>query len=162
MNTAAASRAVAAVGAVLVVVLLPSGAVVAVVALAAAAVAIAAPARVGGGPFVLVSLVGWAFGYGRGVPVPFADTVAFALLLYAVHLAVALAAAVPPGAAVTREVLRSWVRAAGPPVVAIPVVAAVAALVGRPGGAQLWDVVGVAGGLVVLGCVVLLARTARR
>jgi hypothetical protein len=84
--------------------------------------------------------------------------VLFALAVYLVHVAVALAASVPLAAHVPVPVVRAWLRHCVPGVVATALVGALVAAVGRPHGSSALDVIGLLAAVTAAAAIVALTR----
>jgi len=124
-------------------------------------VAVGSPDQGGAGLALGAAVGSWFAAYGwHGTP-PLAGTAAFAVALYLLHTATALAAAVPLTAQLRVSVLSRWVRRC---LVELAVAAALAAAsygLGRPGGSSVLQLLGLAGVLVLIGVPVLLAHRSR-
>lgn len=130
------------------------------IAAAVAALAAVRPDQVGSGPPLAVLVAGWAVGYGSH-PAPLPRTVVFAILLLLLYESLAFAADVPLRATASARVLARRLRHLGPGIMAAVAVAGVVAVTSRVTGSAAADVVGVAGGCVVMIGLVTLLRGGR-
>lgn len=124
-------------------------------------VAAGSPDQGGAGLALGAAIGSWFAAYGwHGTP-PLAATAGFALALYLLHTATALAAAVPLSAQLRRPVLSRWLRRC---LVELAVAAALAAVsygLGRPGSSSVLQLLGLVGVLVLIGIPVLLTNRLR-
>jgi len=124
-------------------------------------VAVGSPAQGGAGLALGAAIGSWFAAYGwHGTP-PLAATVTFAVALYLLHTATALAAAAPLTAQLRAPVISRWLRRC---LVELAVAAALAAGsygLGRPGSSSLLQLLGLAGVLVLIGIPVLLLHRSR-
>lgn len=155
---ATAIRASIAVFATVAVLLLPHpGAGLIVLTAVGTLLAITLPAHAGA-VFVLGAVVlGWVVGYGTDASPPLPRTVCFAVAVYLVHAATALAASVPVQAEVSGDVAVSWAVRCVPRVAAAVIVAVGVGLVGHAHGSLVLDVAGLLGVVVTAGAAVWLA-----
>jgi hypothetical protein len=120
-----------------------------------------APNRAGAVLVLLADVLGWASAYGsHGSPAP-VRTVAFAIALYLLHSAVALAASVPANSFVQPAVVRRWVWHCLPGIGAAIVLGVVVSALGRPSGSLGLDVAGLAAATLAVAPLLWLARTRR-
>jgi hypothetical protein len=132
-----------------------------VLTVAGVLVAVGNSDRSGAGLALGAAIGSWLAAYGWHGSPPLADTVAFAVALYLVHTATALAAAVPLTAQLRPPVLSRWLRRC---LVELTVAAALAAAsygLGRPGSSSVLQLLGLAGVLVLIGIPVLLMHRSR-
>ena len=124
-------------------------------------VAVGSPDQGGAGLALGAAIGSWFSAYGwHGTP-PLAATAGFALALYVLHTATALAAAVPLGTQLRAPVLSRWVRRC---LVELAVAAALAAGsygLGRPGSSSVLQLLGLLGVLMLIGVPVLLLHRSR-
>jgi hypothetical protein len=124
-------------------------------------VAVVAPNRAGALLVMLADVLGWTSAYGWHGHAPTLRTVVFAIALYLVHAAVALAASVPANAFVPAAVVRMWAWHCVPGVVATVVMGAVLSTLGQPHGSLGLDLVGLAAVLGATAPLLWLARSRR-
>jgi hypothetical protein len=157
--SAAAVRAAIVVLAAAAIVAVPhAGAAVYAFAALGTVLAVARPAYAGALVVALAALIGWVVAYGTDVTPPIGRAIAFALALYLLHAAVALAASVPVRASISSAVVVAWARRCLPGVAAAVSAAAVLVLIGRPAGSLALDVVGLSAVLAAVGALVWLTR----
>jgi hypothetical protein len=124
-------------------------------------VAAGSPDQGGAGLALGASIGSWFAAYGwHGTP-PLAATAGFALALYLLHTATALAAAVPLTSQLRAPVLSRWLRRC---LVELAVAAALAAAsygLGRPGSSSVLQLLGLAGVVVLIGIPVVLVHRSR-
>lgn len=132
-------------------------------ALVVAGVLVAAGSpRQGGAGLALGAGIGsWLAGYGWDGTPPLADTLPFALALYLLHTATALAAAVPVGVRVRAEVLRRWLGRCLVELAVAAVLVAASYGVGHPNGSSVLVLLGLAGVIVLIGVPVLVLHRPR-
>jgi hypothetical protein len=127
-----------------------------------ALVAVINPAGAGAGLALGSAIGGWFAGFGwHGAP-PLAATVGFALSLYVLHTATALAAAVPLSTQLRAPVLGRWSRRCLLELAVAGVLAATSYGLGRPAGSDLLQLLGLLGVLVLIGVPVLLLNRSER
>lgn len=132
----------------------------AVILLAApgAGLTLAAPAAVGALPALGTELLLWLAAYGtHDIPSP-GRTAAFAAALYLAHAATALAASVPTGAVVHRDVLVAWARRCLPGLALAGGAAGITATLGDPAGSPALDLAGLAAALLCAAITVRMCR----
>jgi hypothetical protein len=142
---------------------IPPGAGLAWTGLLAAGVLVAAgsPDQGGAGLALAAAIGSWFAAYGwQGTP-PLAVTAAFAVALYLLHTATALAAAVPLTAQLRVSVLHRWLRRCGVELAVAAALAAASYGLGRPGSSSMLQLLGLAGVLVLVGVPVLLLHRSR-
>ena len=124
-------------------------------------VAAGSPGQGGAGLALGAAIGSWFAAYGwHGTP-PLAATAAFALALYLLHTATALAAAVPWSAQLRAPVISRWLRRC---LVELAVAAALAVAsygLGRPDSSSVLQLLGLLGVLVLIGIPVLLLNRSR-
>jgi hypothetical protein len=124
-------------------------------------VAVGSPDQGGAGLALGAAIGSWFAAYGwHGTP-PLAATAGFAVALYLVHTATALAAAVPLTSQLRPPVLSRWLRRC---LVELAVAAALAAAsygLGRPGSSSVLQLLGLLGVVVLIGIPVLLVHRSR-
>ena len=124
-------------------------------------VAIGSPDQGGAGLALAAAIASWFAAYGwHGAP-SLAATAGFALALYVLHTATALAAAVPVGTPVRGPVLSRWVRRCLVELEVAAVLAAASYGLGRPGSSSVLQLLGLLGVLVLVGVPVLLLHRSR-
>ena len=119
------------------------------------------PSQSGAGLALGAAIGSWFAAYGwHGTP-PLAATAGFALALYLLHTATALAAAVPLSAQLRAPVVSRWLRRC---LVELALAAALAAAsygLGRPGSSSVLALLGLLGVLALVGIPVLLLHRSR-
>lgn len=124
-------------------------------------VAVSRPGQGGAGLALGAGIGSWLAAYGWHGSPPLAATVAFAVALYVLHTATALAAAVPLTAQLRAPVLNRWLRRC---LVELAVAAGLAAAsygLSRPGSSSTLQLLGLLGVLVLIGIPVLLLHRSR-
>lgn len=123
--------------------------------------AVVAPNRAGALLVLMADVLGWAAAYGWHGSPPLVRSAVFAIALYVLHAAVALAASVPISAYVQPAIVRQWLMNCVPGVAAAVVVAVAVSAIGRPGGTLGLDIAGFAAALVAVGALVWLGTSRR-
>jgi hypothetical protein len=159
-------RAVIGVAGGLALLIAPAGQLVgagliALLAVPALAAAVLRPDGAGPAGVLGAAIGAWAVRYGV-TAAPLATAFVLSALLYVHHLTAALCAAVPPAAAIDREVLLRWaVHAAG--VLALTGAAAGGlGLLGRPAPSAPLELLGIGAAVALAALLVLLARSGRQ
>jgi hypothetical protein len=124
-------------------------------------VAIGSPDQAGAGLGLGAAIGGWFAAYGWDGTPPLADVVGFALALYLLHTATALAAAVPLGVRLRAEVLRRWLWRCLAELAVAAVLGAASYGLGRPSSSGTLVLLGLAGVLLLVGVPVLLLHRRR-
>ena len=121
----------------------------------------ASPAGGGAGLALGAAIAGWLAAYGAHGAPPLAVTAGFALSLYLLHTATALAAAVPPHTELRAPVVSRWLRRC---LVELAIAAALVAAsygLSRPGSSSVLQLLGLLGVLLLIGVPVVLLNRIR-
>jgi len=123
--------------------------------------AVASPAGAGAGLALGAAIINWFVSYGEhGSPSPVA-TVGFALALYLLHTATALAGAVPLSAELRAPVLARWFRRCLVELGVAAVLVAASYGISRPDSSSVLQLLGLLGVLVLVAVPVLLLHRSR-
>jgi hypothetical protein len=124
-------------------------------------VAVASPDQGGAGLALGAAIGSWFAAYGRHGTPPLAATAGFAVALYLLHTATALAAAVPLTSQLRRRVLSRWLRRCLVELAVAAVLAAASYGIGRLHSSSVLQLLGLLGVLVLIGIPVLLLHRSR-